>query len=307
MANLGLTSQRLLELNPRLAAVTMPGYGPGGPWGDYVGYAIPFEQMVVGSMNGYPNGSPTYAAGFCDPVAGMHAVAAIELALRQREDTGEGAIVEVPQCEILDSLFAPEQIAVQLGAPLPKRRGNKHEWMAPHDAYRVAGKDAWLTIAVATDDEFRALCDVLNLRELSADLRFATVDARKEHETDLDALIAEALRDREGEESERALQAVGVAACRIIKPYDLPDDANMRHIAFFEALRREATGVHNYKSWPFRFSGIDTTHKQPPPHLGEHNAEILQGVLGVARSELVRLKEQQVIGTEPLGLGPPAH
>ncbi|MDP3766395.1 MAG: CoA transferase, partial [Dehalococcoidia bacterium] len=141
MPNLGLTNERLIELNPRLIAVTMPGYGTGGPWEEYVGYAIAFEQLVFASMNGYPDGVPWYAGGFCDPLVGMHVVAAVELALQHREETGRGTEVEVPQCEVLDSMFAPEQIAVQHGAPLPSRRGNKHEWMAPHEAYRVAGKD----------------------------------------------------------------------------------------------------------------------------------------------------------------------
>ncbi len=115
MPNLGLTNERLLSINPRLIAVTMPGYGPGGPWEDYVGYAIAFEHLVLGSMTGYADGEPSYAGGFCDPMVGLHAVAAIELALRYREETGKGTEVEVPQCETLDSLFAPEQIAVQHG------------------------------------------------------------------------------------------------------------------------------------------------------------------------------------------------
>ena len=195
MPNLGLTNDRLLEINPNLISVTMPGYGPGAPWEDYVGYGVAFEQLVCASMTGYEGDEPQMMGGFCDPIVGLHTVAAITLALEQRERTGRGTDVEVPQCETLDSLFAPEHIAVQHGAPVAARVGNKHAWMAPHNAYRTAGNDQWLTIAVASDAEFAVLCDRLGMGELASDARFATVAARKENEAALDAVIADAVKD----------------------------------------------------------------------------------------------------------------
>jgi crotonobetainyl-CoA:carnitine CoA-transferase CaiB-like acyl-CoA transferase len=302
MPNLGLTNERLHELNPRLIAVTMPGYGTGGPWEDYVGYAIAFEQLVLASMTGYADGPPLYAGGFCDPLVGMHAVAAIELALRLREETGRGSDVEVPQCEVLDSIVAPETIAVQLGAPVPSRRGNKHDWMAPHDAYRVAGEDAWLTIAVATDDEFAALARTLGRPELAQDARFATVAARKANELALDEVVSALVRERDGLELERALQAAGVMACRVLKTYDLPADPALAAFDFFRPLSRAVTGTHAYKTWPFRFSTFDAAHRLPPPLLGEHNESILRELLGLARDEIAQLEAEHVIGREPLAL-----
>jgi crotonobetainyl-CoA:carnitine CoA-transferase CaiB-like acyl-CoA transferase len=302
MPNLGLTNDKLLAINPEVIAITMPGYGQGGPWEEYVGYAVAFEQLVYGSMTGYEGGTPSYAGGFCDPMVGLHLVAALILALQQREETGKGTEIEIPQCETLDSLFAPEQIAVQLGAPLPTRRGNKHEWMAPHDAYRVAGEDAWLTIAVRTDAEFAALANEIGIPELASDERFATVAARKENETALDAAISEAIKDSDGVELERTLQAAGVAACRMIKAYDLVDDAGLNHIGFFQELTRKITGTQSFKTWPFRFSKIDANHKSEPPLLGEHNSQILSGVLDLSADEIGQLEADQVIGMEPLGL-----
>lgn len=296
MPNLGLDNKRLLELNPRLIAVTMPGYGPGGPWEDYVGYAIPFEQMVLGEMNGYEDGIPSYGAGFCDPMVGLYVVAALTLALQRREETGAGLEVEIPQCELLDSLFAPEHIAVQHGAPSPSRRGNKHDWMAPHDAYRTAGDDAWITIAVSSDEEFASLAHTIGRPELARDERFATVAARKRNETTLDEQIAAAVKERDAGELERALQAAGVKAARIVKGYALPEDPNLRHIGFFTELTRELTGTHPFKTWPFRFTDIDTSHKRPPPLLGEHNREVLTSV-GVSDEELARLEREGVIGS----------
>jgi crotonobetainyl-CoA:carnitine CoA-transferase CaiB-like acyl-CoA transferase len=273
----------------------------GGPWENFVGYAVSFEQLVCSSFTGYDDGVPMIPGGFGDPLVGLHTAAAIELALIERERTGRGTAIEMPQCEILDSLWAPEHLAIQHGAPVPSRRGNRHDWMAPHNAYPVRGDDDWITIAVSSDAEFRTLVDVLDVPDLAGDERFATVKMRKTNEAVLDQLLAQALKDRDGVELEKELQSAGVKAYFMVKGWLLVDDPNLRHLNFFQTLTRQHSGTHPYKTWPFRFSGIDMSHKRPPPLLGEHNAEVLCGLLGVSKDELERLREKQVIGNEPIG------
>lgn len=302
MRNFGLTDERLLELNPRLIVAAMPGYGPGGPWEDWVGWAFPIEHLAVcGSVTGYADYIPTHMGGFCDPLGGFHGAVAIQLALLHRERTGKGTVVEVPQAEVLDSLWAPEFIAVQHGAPVPGRQGNHHAWMAPHNAYHVAGDDEWLTVAVATDGEWQALCTVLGATGLAADARFATTAGRKEHEPALDIALAAAIEGRDGDALEVALQAAGVMACRVVRATSLTEDANLRHIGAFQGQDHAVTGRHPYFTWPFRFSGIDSSHKRPPSQLGEHNREIL-AELGLGDADLARLEAERIIGTVPAGL-----
>jgi len=296
MPNLGLTNERLLEINPNLIAVTMPGYGPSAPWEDYVGYGVAFEQLVCASMTGYENDAPQMMGGFCDPIVGLHTVAAITLALEQRGRTGRGTEVEVPQCETLDSIFAPEHIAVQHGAPVPTRVGNKHAWMAPHNAYRTAGNDQWITIAVASDAEFAALAGTLGGAELALDPRFATVAARKQNEAPLDAAIAEAVKERDGGDLERELQAAGAKARRVVKSHALPEDEGLVDVGFFQELTRPVSGTHWQKKWPFRFTGIDASHRRPAPVMGEHTAEVLREFLGLSNEDVDRLEAAGVIG-----------
>ena len=97
------------------------------------------------------------------------------------------------------------------------------------------------------------------------------------------------------------MQAAGVPACRVIKAFDLVDDEGLNHIGFFQKLTRQITGTQSFKTWPFRFSSIDTTHKSEPPLLGEHNAEVLSEVLDLSADEIAQLEAEQVIGMEPLG------
>jgi crotonobetainyl-CoA:carnitine CoA-transferase CaiB-like acyl-CoA transferase len=126
--------------------------------------------------------------------------------------------------------------------------------------------------------------------------------ARKQNETGLDETITALLADREGPGLERDLQAAGVKACRVIKPYDLTDDAGLQQRSFFQELSREASGTHAFKTWPFRFSSIDAAHKRQPPLLGEHNEAILRELLGLSDDELARLEEASVIGREPIAI-----
>lgn len=300
LPNLGLTPDRFREINPRLIVALLPGYGPDGPWGDFVGYGVSFEQAVVAQLTGYPDDRPLINGGFSDTLVGMHALAAIALALRERDRTGEGSHVEVPQCEVLDSLLGPEHVAVGHGEPSRMRMANRHERMAPHNVYPVAGDDLWISIAVDTDEEFAALARTVGAPELASDARFATAAARKEHEDALDAAIAAAVRGRDQAGLERALQAAGVMGCRVSKPYLLTEDENLRSLGFFQELTREVTGAHPFKTFPFRFSSFALRHRRPPPLLGQHNREVLTE-LGLGEDEIRGLEERQEIGAEPLG------
>ena len=300
LPNLGLTVERFHEINPNLIVALLPGYGPDGPWGQFVGYGVSFENAVVAQLTGYPDDRPLMNGGFSDTLVGMHALAAISLALRARERSGTGSYAEVPQCEVLDSLLGPEHIAVGHGEPSRMRMANRHEAMAPHNVYQVAGQDEWISMAVASDEEFAALAAAIETPHLAEDERFATAEGRKADEDDLDAAIAAAVRDRDLVELERTLQAAGVMGCRVSKPYLLTEDENLVHLDFFQKLDRELTGTHPFKTFPFRFSTFDLRHRRPPPLLGQHNHEVLTE-LGLDDGAISALEEQQEIGVEPLG------
>lgn len=303
LPNLGLSVERFHEINPDLVVVTMPGYGADGPWGKFVGYGVTFEQLVIAEMNGYADGPPRGMGGSCDPIVGMYTVAAVEIALRLREQTGRGTAVEAPQCEILDSLLAPEHIAVQHGADPPSRDGNKHARMAPHDVYRVAGDDEWISIAVDSDEEFAALARVIGQPELARDARFATAVSRKDNEEALNQAVAAAVRECDLLTLERELQAAGVKGCRVSKAHLLTEDGGLRNFGFFQTMTRELTGTHPYKTVPLRFSGFELKNRRPAPLLGEHSREVLTGLLGLSDDEVSRLEAEHVTGTEPLFTG----
>ena len=236
------------------------------------------------------------------PTVGYHALSAVLLALEQREQTGKGSTVEVPQAETLATLYAPELIAVQLGAPIPSHQGNQHAWMAPHNAYRVNGQDEWITIAIANNEEFATLCDALEISSLARDARFEHAEARKLNEEPLDALLAKALQDHDPYELEQNLQARGVMALRVDRGHELEEDPGLAHINYLQWLDRSIGGELPYRTAVFRFDDRPTTNVRPPPLLGEHNHELLTEFFGISIEEISTLEKQGVIGTVPGGI-----
>jgi crotonobetainyl-CoA:carnitine CoA-transferase CaiB-like acyl-CoA transferase len=301
MPNLGLDADSLLAINRRVIVVTAPAYGPGGPWENWVGFGRSFEQITgVVSMTGYSYESPENPGGFSDPYVGALVVAGVDLALRNRDRTGRGTHVELAQSEALDAVFAPQQIAIQMGAPVPGRAGNRHEWMAPHNSYQTAGADNWITIAVSSDEEYAALASGLGL---PLGEPYDTVAGRKQHEGELDDLVAEAVRSREGAQLEAELQAARVMACRVVSPQEIEFDADLAARTFFEPVDRELTGAQPYRGLPFDSSAIDSAHRFGPPLLGQHTAEILSEMLSLTDAEIAGLRERKVIGEAPLAVG----
>lgn len=283
LPQLGLTRERIHELNPRAIFVDMQGYGPDGPWEDYVGFGTAFENTsVLASVTGY-EGEPASVRQTlaCDPTVGFVTAAAVLLALRVRRGTDHGTWIEIPQAEVLDSLFAPEWLAVQAGGDVPTVAGNHHPLRAPHAAYRTAGDDEWMTVDVGSDGEWTALCSVLGSPELAADPRFARAGDRKRNEAELDAALASLLAGREGGELEVALQAAGVAACTVVRGADAPADPGHRAFGYFTTVRRAPNGDIPARTQPFRFERFDAAAVRPAPTLGEHNGEILGDWLGL--------------------------
>lgn len=100
MEQFGLGWARLRQVNPRLVMVRMPAFGLDGPWRDRTGFAQTIESVSgMAWVTGYEDGAPMLPRGACDPLGGMHAAFACLLALRERERTGAGSLVEAVMVE----------------------------------------------------------------------------------------------------------------------------------------------------------------------------------------------------------------
>ena len=176
--------------------------------------------------------------------------------------------------------------------------GNRHPHAAPHGIYPCKGEDRWCCIAVFTDEEWAAFCDVIGNPQWTDDPKFHTLLGRKENEDELEQLVAEWTRDHAPEEVMAMMQGEGVPAGVVHPPSGLYEDPQFKHRGFFVELNHSGIGPHHYDGLTFSLSKTPGKLRMPAPCLGEHNAYIYKEILGFSEDEIGELMFEGVITTE---------
>jgi crotonobetainyl-CoA:carnitine CoA-transferase CaiB-like acyl-CoA transferase len=299
MRRLGLEYETLHAVNPQLIMVSMPGFGSTGPYKDFVAFGEMIEPFAgLSELTGYPDRAPLrLAVAYPDPVAGFHAALAVLLALRQRRHTGVGQHLYIPHREPITRMLGEAVLDYSVNGRTPRRTGNRHRAWAPHGCYPCRGEDRWITIVARTDAEWEALCHVFADTEWSRDRRFANSFGRWKHAGQLDIGIGRSTRHCEAYGLATRLRESGVPAGVVQTNGDLLRDAHLRARQAFWEIGHTLAGTYPYPAPSTRLLGTPPQLTRPAPNLGEHNAEILQGILGLSAADIRDLEAKGVIGT----------
>lgn len=302
MKNFGLDYESLKQTNPSIIMISMPGYGMTGPWRDYVSFAYPTEMMSgIAQLTGYADGPPMLMGNTGgDPLAGLNGAVALLIALEYRRKTGKGQHIDLSQMEACTGLIGEAIMEYVMNQRLPQRYGNRHPWMAPHGTYRCQGEDAWVSLSVATDAEWESLCKVIGRPDLVVDSRFITSTARWQHQDELDRIIEQWTSQHEPYEAMHRLQDAGIAAGAVLNAAQLATDPHLVARGFYEDVERAFVGKQPYPRLPMILGDTQAGTRMPAPTLGQHNRDILIGLLGLSEEELQDLESDRVIGTRPL-------
>jgi crotonobetainyl-CoA:carnitine CoA-transferase CaiB-like acyl-CoA transferase len=309
MGNFGLTYEVLRDLRPDLIMMSMSGYGQTGPYSDYGAYGMGLEPASgIATMTGYRgSGATRTGVSFTDPVAGIVAAAAVLMALRHREHTGEGQYIDMSQQETAIPFMGAALMEYQMTGRIAGPQGNRSPIAAPQGCYRCKCDDDWLVISVNDDAEWGSLCKATGHLEWRKDERFATVLARQQNHDIVDALIEEWTRTQDHIEAFHLLQEAGVRAAPVYNGKELLLDPHLRERHHFDILEHPA-GLGERpvaRNLIAKFDRMDPKPDQAAPSMGEHNAEVLQGLAGVSDDELADLEARQIIGTAPILEIPP--
>ncbi len=296
----GLDYDSIVNVNPGVIMVRMPGFGLTGPWRDYVGWALNIEQVSgMSSATGYPDGPPCNLQGPADPIAGVHAGIALLAALEHRRTTGEGQLIEIAQIEVGAAVTAEPVIEYSLTGTVRAREGNRHREYA-QGVYPTDTADEWVALSVRNDADWLAALDVINRGDLRDDPRFATAEARRDNHDEFDEILANWTCTQPADELVAALVRHGVPAERLLTADRMYDVEQLEARGFYQDVDHAITGRQRFPGWPFRISpGPAHQHLSAAPTLGQHNAEVL-GALGLSDDEIARLREQRVIGERVL-------
>ncbi len=303
----GLRWDVVHALNPRTIMVRMPAFGLDGPWRDNVGFAQTMEQMTgLAWLTGHVNDQPRIQRGPCDPLAGMHAAFASLVALTEREATGEGCLLECTMVEGALNAAAEQMIEYSAYGNVMQRQGNRCPEHAPQNLYACRGEEQWLALSIASDAQWRAFARVLGDPDWARDARFETRAGRKAAEDAIDAQISAWTVSRELASCVEALLAAGIPAAPIVDGRTVSTHPQLVARGFFAEFSHPIVGRHPVASVPFRYATQDRDGRSwlrgPAPTLGQHNREILTGLLGLSGAEVDALEAEGVIGTRPKGL-----
>jgi crotonobetainyl-CoA:carnitine CoA-transferase CaiB-like acyl-CoA transferase len=300
MPGFGLDEETIRALNPRVLFLRMPAFGLDGPWKDRAGFAMTVEQVSgLAWVTGYDD-MPLVVRGSCDPVGGVHAVFALGLALEERRRTGRGQVVEVPLVEPALNIAAEQVIEHSAYGVLLGRSGNQMPHAAPQGLFETASPNELLALSVTNDTQWRGLCRALEADDWRLSDALSTHAGRLAAQPALLERIADWCATRSRDEAVTALLAEGVPAAPVINAHDLMPHPQLEARHFFQTLKHPFTGETRYPSFPAWLTAFERElHHAPPPTLGQHNREILQGELGLTDEELAELEAEGIIGTRP--------
>ena len=291
------------EVNPRAVMVRMPAFGLDGPWRDRPGFAQTMEQITgLAWMTGHPEDQPRIQRGPCDPNGGLHAAFGALVGLAHRDRTGEGCLIEAPMFEAAVNVAAEPVLEWSAHGLRVEREGNRSPYAAPQNLYACRGVENWLAVSCATDEQWRALATVIGHPELAEDPTLATlVDRRREHDR-LDAVIGEWARSRDVADAVAALVAAGVPAAETRDNRRSSGHPQNDARGYCEMVDHPVVGTHPTPTLPFRYASVEHWVRMPAPTLGQHNQEILGGLLGHSEAELRALEDSGIIGDWPMGV-----
>lgn len=298
LRKLGLDYPVLRAVKDDLIMLSMPAFGSTGGWRDYRAYGSTVEQASgLPHLHGREEDPPVMLhVAYGDAVAGLNAASALLVALRHRARTGEGQFLDLSQSECLFPLAAHGLIEQALTGQAPERRGNRSSRAVPHGVYPCAGDDAWIVLQAFTEDQW------LRLQRLVGPALDGFGDAadRRAREDSLDAAVSAWTRHFEPDALMQILQAVDVPAGTVRSSLDLVGAPELEARGFWQWVDRAYVGRQPQPSAPYRAGHQPIPVAAPAPTLGQHNAEVLCGLLGLSEAELAALEAQQIVGCRPV-------
>jgi crotonobetainyl-CoA:carnitine CoA-transferase CaiB-like acyl-CoA transferase len=299
---LGLGYDALRRARPDVILVSMAGFGKTGADREYVGFGPIVEQMAgLASLTGYGDDGVPYKTGisYGDPVGGIAAASALVLALLRRRKTGEGAWIDLAQRETMAQMLPEAFAAASLRGEEPVHQGNRHPRWAPQGVYPCDGKEQWLALSVRSDAEWRALCDVIGAAEWAP----WSERERRAHHDEIDARIAAWSTPLDPAAAQDALQARRIPAARVLDSDSVHWDPHLLARDFWGFLPHPSMPPQAMPAPAWRFAEAQPRPRRPAPRFGEHNREVLCGLLGLSEAELGELAAAGVIAEAPVGAG----
>ncbi len=292
----GLAWEAIQDLNPGTILVRISAYGQTGPMRDQPGFArIAHAFSGLAYLAGEPEGPPVTpgSTSLADYLSGLYGVIGVLLALRAREETGRGQVVDLALFETMFRMLDELAPAYQQHGFVRERMGPDTVNVVPHSHYECAD-GRWVAIACTNDDMFARLAGAMGQPELAADDRYGPKERRLAARPLVNALVAAWVASLPRDEVLATCRAAGVPAGPIYSIAEIFDDPQYRH--------RQTIVTVDSRIGPLAVPTTLPALSETPgrirwlgPALGADTDEILAGVLGRPGDEIARLHADGVV------------
>jgi itaconate CoA-transferase len=270
---LGLSYDKLREVNEKLIFCEISGYGSDGPYKTKKAYDL-LVQSEAGllSITGTPETPSKVGASIADIAAGMYAYSSIMAALLQRAKTGKGCKLDISMLEsMVEWMGFPMYYAYEQQAA-PQRAGASHASIYPYGPFEA--RDGTVMLGIQNQREWVILCEkVLDLPELAKEERFIDTDSRSNNRKELYPIICGALAKYTAKEAVAKLEEAGIANANVNDMEAVWNHPQLTARRRFREMETEAGRVRTVM--PPGMSADVEPRLEPVPSIGQHNSKIL--------------------------------
>ena len=293
---LGLSYEVARKVNPGIIYCSVSGFGLTGPYRDRpaMDLILQAESGMI-SVTGEP-GSRGVRAGvsIADLTAGMNAAYGIMLALRVKEKTGKGQVVDVSMMEGQIGLLGSMLTSYANSGAVPEPMGTAYKALLPYQTFRTRTGD--LAIAVGSDKLWKAFCPAMGCPELTDDPLFRTNADRNKNRPALLDKLQEVFLTKSYEEWEPILVKAGVPVGQVNKLSQIPDHPQVKARNSLVTMEHPAVGKVTMGNVTVRLSETPGGVRTPSPRLGEHTAQVMKDMLGLGDAQIAELKGKGAFG-----------
>ncbi len=297
MQKLGLDYEAVKARNPRIVMCSVSGFGQSGPYAHRPALDVIVQGMGgMLSITGEPGRGPVRpGASIGDITSALFATIAIQSALLERHNSGEGQYIDISMLDCQVAIMENAFMRYFTLGQTPQRIGTRHPSSTPFQAFQTADGHVVVAIMGGSTDQWPLFCAAIDHVELIDDERYTTGWSRTQHYDELIPVIEEVMREKTTSEWVELLSDMGVPVGPVQDIAEVANDPQVNHREMFVELPHPVLGQVKFTGNPIKMSRTPSGPRRVPPQLGEQTSEVLTVDVGLSPEDVAELFNEGVV------------
>jgi CoA:oxalate CoA-transferase len=296
MEKLGLDAKALLKRNEKLVFASISGFGQTGPYSRRAAYDAVVQAMggIISITGEKGNKGVRVGSSIGDIISGIYCAFGVLAALRKRDKTGKGEIVDIAMLDSIVSILENAIARYQVTGENPKPAGNAHQSIFPFESFPT-GSDDEIMIAAGNDILFKKLCETIDREDLARDARLLTNPLRGENYDFMFEELSKGLSKKSADEWYELLTLAGVPASKICRVSDVFSNPQVIERDMLQKYIHPVAGEVTVAGSPVKLGGEKTDNISPAPVLGNDNERVLSELCDLDKEAIAYLLDKEII------------